>query len=237
VDDQNTHPEKSLRSLAMPSPQTSEPLSRRLAGGWRRLRRLVLARRRLLAAGLAGLAVLTGVRAASLPPVDTVPVLVAADDLAGGATVAADDLTTVDLPEESVPAGAVTAAEDVDGRTLAAPVRRGEPLTDVRLLAPGILAGYPGMVAAPVRVADPAAVRLLSVGDRIDLVAVAPDGGPASVVAASVPVVAVPGSAPAGAAEDGLVGGALVVVAVPEDGALALAEASVRAVISVVLRD
>lgn len=220
----------------MPSPQTPDPLSRRLASRWRRLRRLVLARRRLLAAVLAGVAVLTGVRAASLPPVDTTAVLVAADDLPGGATLTPEDLTTAELPQGSVPAGALPVAEDVDGRTLAAPVRRGEPLTDVRLLAPGILEGYPGTVAAPVRVADPAAVRLLSVGDQIDLVAVSPEGGPAAVVADSVPVVAVPGRAPAGTAEDGLVGGALVVVAVPEEGALALAEASVRAVISVVLR-
>lgn len=220
----------------MPSPQSAEPLSRHVGSGWRRLRRLVLARRRLLAAGLAAVAVLTGVRAASLPPVDTTAVLVAADDLPGGATLTPDDLTTVDLPEGSVPSGAVPVAEDVDGRTLAAPVRRGEPLTDVRLLAPGILEGYPGAVAAPVRVADPAAVRLLSVGDRIDLVAVSPDGGPAAVVADSVPVIAVPGRTAADTAEDGLVGGALVVVAVPEEGALALAEASVRTVISVVLK-
>lgn len=219
----------------MPTPQAPQPLSRRVGARWRRARRLVLARRRLLAALLAGVAVLTGVRAASLPPVDTTTVLVAARDLAGGATLTPEDLTTVDLPQGAVPAGAVAAAGDVEGRTLAAPVRRGEPLTDVRLLAPGILAGYPGTVAAPVRVADPAAVRLLSVGDRIDLVAVSPEGGAATVVADSVPVVAVPGRPAAGSAEDGLVGGALVVVAVPEDRALALAEASVRAVISVVL--
>jgi hypothetical protein len=43
--------------------------------------------------------------------------------------------------------------------------------------------------------------------------------------------VAVPGQSP----DDGLVGGALVVVAVPPAAALALAEAAVRSVLSVVL--
>jgi Flp pilus assembly protein CpaB len=196
------------------------------------MRRFVLARRRPLAAALAGLAVLTGVRAASMPPVETTSVLVAAADLPGGSTLAADDVTTAELPVGSVPAGSLPSAAAAEGRTLAAPLREGEPLTDVRLVAPGLLEGYPGLVAAPVRVADPAAVRLLAVGDRVDLVAVSPDGGDAAIVAASVPVVAVPGKTE----DDGLVGGALIVVAVPEPAALDLAEAAVRSVLSVVLR-
>ena len=191
----------------------------------------MLVRRRSLAAVLAGLAVVTGVRAASMPPVETTPVLVAASDLAGGSRLGSEDLTTVELPVDAVPAGALPDAEVVEGRTLAAPVRSGEPLTDVRLVAPGLLDGYPGLVAAPVRVADPAAVRLLAVGDRVDLVAASPDGAGATVVAEGAAVVAVPGHDPG----DGLVGGGLVVVAVPPSEALALAEAAVRAVLSVVL--
>lgn len=206
-------------------------LSRRIGAIRRRVRRAVLVRRRLLAAVLAGLAVLTAVRAASLPPIETTAVLVAADDLPGGRRLSADDLTTVELPVDAVPAGSVTDAASVAGRTLAAPVRGGEPLTDVRLLAPGLLDGYPGLVAAPVRVADAAAVRLLSAGDRIDLVSVPPEGGGATVVAADALVVAVPGQD----AGDPVVGGAMVVVAVPREAALALAEAAVRTVLSVIL--
>ena len=191
----------------------------------------MLVRRRLLAAVLAGLAVVTGVRAASLPPVETAPVLVAAGDLPSGSRLGAEDLRTVQLPVDAVPVGAVPDPAAAQGRTLAAPVRDGEPLTDVRLVAPGLLEGYPGLVAAPVRVADPGAVRLLAVGDRVDLVAVRPDGGAASVVAPAAAVVAVPRQEP----DDGLVGGALVVVAVPEDQALALAEAAIGAVLTVVL--
>lgn len=221
----------------MPRPSSTSPTApaaaagRRLAATWRRVRRAVLVRRRFLAAALAGLAVLTGVRAASLPPVETTPVLVAAADLPSGTQLGAEDLATVELPVDAVPTGSVVDVASVTGRTLAAPVRDGEPLTDVRLVAPGLLDGYPGLVAAPVRVADPAAARLLSVGDRIDLVAVPPDGGGVMVVAADALVVAVPGQDPG----DGVVGGAMVVVAVPEEEALGLAEAAVRTVLSLIL--
>jgi Flp pilus assembly protein CpaB len=207
-------------------------LMRRLGPRWRRLRRAVLARRRLLAAVLAGLAVVTGVRAASLPPTEMTTVIVAADDLAAGSVLTTRDLTTAELPVDAVPGGAVPDLGAVEGRTLAAPLRRGEPLTDLRLVAPAILDGYPGLVATPVRVADPAAARLLAVGDRIDLLAVSPEVGRADVVAEAAPVVAVPEPSP----DDGVVGGALVVVAVPESQAMALAEAAVRSVLSVVLR-
>jgi hypothetical protein len=95
-----------------------------------------------------------------------------------------------------------------------------------------LLDGYAGLVATPVRVADPAVARLLAVGDVIDLVAVSPEAGRATVVAAEAPVVAVPDPSP----EDGVVGGALVLVAVPQAEAMALSEATVRSVVSVVLR-
>ena len=191
----------------------------------------MLLHRRLLAAVLAALAVVTGVRAASMPATVTTAVLVAAADLPGGTRLDAEDVTEVQLPVDAVPSGAVSTAASLTGRTLAAPVTRGEPLTDVRLVSPGLLDGYPGRVAAPVRIADPAAVRLLAVGDHVDLLAVSPEGGNAVLVAPAAPVVAVPVPSDA----DGIVGGALVVVAVPEEEAHALAEASVRAVLTLVL--
>jgi Flp pilus assembly protein CpaB len=191
----------------------------------------VLARRRPLAAALAFVAVLSAVRAVSLPPTETVEVLVAADDLAGGTRLDPTVLETAELAVDSVPAGATRSLAQLEGRTLASPLRRGEPVTDVRLVAPGLLDGYPGTVAAPVRIADPAVARLLSVGDEVDLVAVPPGGGDASVVAEGAPVVAVPRRS----GDDELVGGALVVVAVPERVALSLVEASVVSVLAVVL--
>lgn len=206
----------------------------RLAGGpplWRTRRgRAVLGlvrRRRLVAAVLAVLGVLGLVGAVRPPPRRTVPVLAAAHDLAGGVPLRAGDLATVRLPPAAVPAGAVRAGAAV-GRMPAGPVRRGEPLTDARLLGPGLLAGYgPDVVAAPVRVADADAVALLRPGDRVDVLA----GG--SVLAAAVPVAAVPRGGGASAIERD---GALIVVAVHPEDAGKLADGQMRSRISVTIR-
>ena len=66
-------------------------------------------------------------------------------------------------------------------------------MTDARLLTRSLLAGYPGLVAVPVRIGDPAAVRLLRVGDRVDLLAADPQAESAArVVGRDVPVLAIP---------------------------------------------
>jgi Flp pilus assembly protein CpaB len=197
----------------------------------RRLRRAVLARRRPLAALLAALAVVVGLQAASPAPAPTRGVLVAAHDLDGGLVVGPDDLARSALPPESVPAGAMTEMGQVLGRTTTGPVRAGEPITDVRLVGASLLDGYPGRVAAPVRVGDPGAVGLLRIGDRVDVIAADPQGGSdAVVVAHAVPVLALP------RAEDtALASGGLVVLAVGDETARALAEASVSTYLSVVI--
>jgi Flp pilus assembly protein CpaB len=155
----------------------------------RRLRRTVLARRRPLAAACAGVAVLAAIHAARPQPVPTVPVRVAAHDLPSGTVLAGSDLVTRRYPAAVAPVGSASPAV---GRTLAAPVRAGEPVTDVRLVAPSLVSGYPGRVALPVRVADADAVALLRVGDRVSLVAADPRRGTASYVAVDVPVLALP---------------------------------------------
>ncbi len=198
----------------------------------RRAWRRVLARRRPLAALCAALAVLTAVRAASEEPSPAVEVLVAATDLPGGATVRQGDLSRAAFRAESLPTGTLRSPVDAVGRVLAAPVRAGEALTDLRLVAPGLLEGYPGLVAAPVRVADAASVALLRVGDRVDLVAADPEGGSATPVTRGAPVVALPQSA---TVDSDLQGGGLVVVAVPEGEALTLARLGVSHVLSFVL--
>jgi pilus assembly protein CpaB len=215
------------------------PLSRIL----RRLRRAVLARRRLLAALLAALAVLSAVRAAAEPAVPTGPVAVAARDLPGGTTVRGSDLRVEQLPVDAMPLGSTPDAAPLIGRVLAAPLREGEPVTDVRVVAPGLLDGFPGLVAVPVRVADPATVDLLAAGDRVDVVAASPDSGRAEVVVPDAQVAAVPQpSARDGAAAgsmagsmNGLTAGGLVVLVVTEPQALSLAGAAVSSVLSVVL--
>lgn len=188
----------------------------------------MLARRRLLAALLTAVAVAAGLHAAAAPPPAAVPVTVAARDLPSGAVLTAADLRTVGFAPGSVPSGAVGAAA---GRTLAAPLRAGEAVTDVRLVGPALTDGYPGLAAVPVRLPDAGVAGLLSVGDRIDLVAADPEGGPAAVVAADVPVVALP----AGDGDAGVtgLGGRLVVVGVPPSDVPLVADAAARTFLTV----
>jgi Flp pilus assembly protein CpaB len=133
-----------------------------------------------------------------------------------------------------VPGGALTTAHQATGRLLAAPVRRGETLLDVRLAGPRLLAGFPGgLLAVPVRVADAASVALLSAGDRVDVLAAGTAaGGPvyATVVAADAAVLAVPTAIDAGGE------GALVVLATTPSVAARLASAAVSSRLSITLR-
>ncbi len=198
----------------------------------RRIRRTILARRRLLAALCAGLAVAAALQANAAPAAPRTPVLVAARDLPAAAVLRAGDLTTRGFAPDSVPHGVVDPAAAV-GRTTVGPVRAGEPVTDARLLGRSLLAGYPGAVAAPVRIGDPGAAGLLRVGDRIDLIAADPQGrtGP-RVLAHDVPVLALPHRDASGT---DLVSGALVVVAVPEPTAQDLAAAAVSSFLSLTI--
>lgn len=198
----------------------------------RRIRRAVLARRRPLAAVAAGLAVAAALQANAAPPSPRVVVAVAGHDLPAAVRIEAGDLATRAFAPGSVPAGVVTAAQAV-GRTTVGPVRSGEPLTDARLLGRSLLDGYPGAVAAPVRIGDPAAVALLRVGDRINLLAADPQGrDEARVLAYDAPVIVLPRRSSTGT---DLVSGALVVVAVPPQTALALASAGVTSFLSLTI--
>jgi hypothetical protein len=98
-------------------------------------------------------------------------------------------------------------------------MRRGEPLTDARIASAGLLEGYGrDTVAAPVRIADTATVKLLRVGDRVDVLAVRPPTS--TLVAASVPVVALPRR------------GSLIVLATSRPQAAALAGAGPHLAVS-----
>jgi Flp pilus assembly protein CpaB len=199
----------------------------------RRLRARLLAHRRPLAVLCALAAVLVSVQATRVPPPARTMVLTAAVDLPAGVVVRASDLSLTPFDPASVPSGVLPSARSAIGRTTSAPVRRGEPLTDVRLVTGSLLRGRPGQVGVPVRIGDAAEVRLLRVGDRVDLVAADPQGDrPARTVAVDVPVLAVPRTSSQG---DGLTSGALVVVGVPSSSAETVAQASVTAFLSVVL--
>lgn len=196
----------------------------------RRVRRTLLVRRRLLAGVLAASAVAVGLQATSPASPSTRTVVVAARDLPGGTVLRGADLTTAELSPGAVPHGVVEGG-DALGRTTAAPLRSGEVVTDVRLVSGDLLAGYPGDVAAPVRIADAGSVALLRVGDRVDVLAADPQGGTGAVVVAErAPVVALPRSQ-----QSTLAPGGLVVLAVDSATAAELAAAGVSHYLSLVL--
>lgn len=204
----------------------------RLAAARRTLRRTLLARRRLLAALLTAVAVAAGLRATTAEPPARVAVTVAARDLAAGTVLGADDVRRAEFAPGSVPDGL-----DVDpaGRTLAAPLRAGEPVTDVRLVGPALTDGYPGLVAMPVRLPDAGMAGLLRVGDRVDLISADPQGREAEVMATGVPVLALP-DAPEETGATGLTGRLVVVGAEPGDVAR-VADASVRTFLTIAFAD
>ncbi len=143
-------------------------------------------------------------------PVTGVPVVVVARELPVGAVLAAPDLVTAAVLDP--PDGALTDAALAVGRTLAGATRRGEILTDVRLVDPVGPQPGPGRVAVPIRPADATVTELLQPGMHVAVVAVADDGSAAMLVPDAV-VLVIP---PAGARRDQA---PPVVIAVPPDSA------------------
>ncbi|MDP4507593.1 Flp pilus assembly protein CpaB [Nonomuraea turcica] len=180
-------------------------------------------RRRLAAATLAAIAVLSAYLATRPSPPTTV--LVATRDLLPG------PLTPSDLhpvPINHVPDGAVRTTTAAAGRYLTSPMRRGEPLTDARLLDSYRLS--PGMVATPVRISDPEAAKLLSPGSRINVLAAREDTHPARTIAEDVRVITA-----ADRQEDESHGALVVLATTPTQAAeLAAAQASARLSITII---
>src|SRR6185312_6091242 len=110
---------------------------------FRRPRSPVLALRRAAAGLLAVLALALALRPApaparAAPDAGTVPVAVAARDLPAGTALRTVDLRVAAVPVRVAPRGRSPDAAPLTGRVLAAPVRAGEPVTDVRLVGAGL---------------------------------------------------------------------------------------------------
>lgn len=191
------------------------------------LQRAVRRHRALLAGGLTAAAVAMALPTVAPDPPPTVDVVVAAHDLGPGVRLADADLAVVAMPRSLAPQGILTSSRTALGRSVASRVRRGEPLTDVRLLGSGLVQDR-GTVAAPVRLADPATAALLHAGDRVDVLGTPTDArgdATATTIAEDLRVLAVPAS------DD--TEGALVVLAAPPDVAARLAGAAVSRRLSV----
>ena len=189
---------------------------RRAAWQRARLRRVVSAGLVASAAGLAMSAFLPE------PGPRGVPVVVVARDLLPGHVLTPGDLAVTDWPGDLRPGGAVADPVALAGKTLGAGMSRGEAVTAARIRGPGLLAGArAGLVAAHVRLADPAMTAMASPGDHVDLIS------PAGTVAASDVVVLAVDAGPAGTAGWSATSGAEppggVVVAVAGDEAVRLA--------------
>jgi Flp pilus assembly protein CpaB len=136
----------------------------------------VLARR----VAAAGLIVLAGIAALRTDPAeDQAEVLVAAHDLAPGTPLNPDDIRVERHSATTVPDGSKTDPSEVVGATLAGPARRGEVLTDVRLLGSRLAESTagPGARIVPLHLADGALIDLVRVGDVVDILAAPPADG------------------------------------------------------------
>lgn len=137
--------------------------------------RTVAARR----AAAAALVLLAAVAALRPDPSDgRTDVVVAARDLAPGVELTAADLKLESRSATTVPDGSHTASAALVGATLAGPARRGEVLTDVRVLGPRLTeaAAGPDARVVPIHLTDAALLDLVRAGDVVDVLAVPSSG-------------------------------------------------------------
>lgn len=164
----------------------NRPLPARVAGWLSRNRRLAAA---LLFCAAAAITV----QQLTPAPLATVTALAAARDLPAGTAVAAADLARVQVPPGMVADGFLQDHSAATGKQLAAPLRKGQLLTDAQLVGPGLLAGAPpGSAAVPLRMADASSIQLVSPGQLVNVVLTSANGfdqqGPSEVLASAVPV-------------------------------------------------
>ena len=193
---------------------------------WIALRRRVLRHRRPLAAALAGLAVLCLVPLLTPASPPTQDVVVAVDDVPGGAVLEDADVTVRAFPVDYVPPGAFLSVEEVVGRMTGSGLGSGEAVTSTRLVSPalagGAASGDGSSYAVPVRLEDREVAGLLEAGVRIDIIR-ARRVGEQAVVAEGVRVITVPHSAPESAFGGPRVAGTLVLVEADRATAVRLA--------------
>ena len=163
-------------------------------------------------------------------------VVVASHDLTPGTELTADDVRLETRSTPTVPDGSESDIGSVVGSTLAGPARRGEVLTDVRLLGRRLAesAAGPDARIVPVHPADSALIDLVRPGDVVDIVA-ATEGSTqatAHVVATDAIVVSVSAKPKPQSANSERV----VLVALPASSATAVAGADLVATVTLTLR-
>ena len=186
-----------------------------------------IAARRVAAGALVVLAAIAALRPD--PSAGHADVVVAARDLTPGVQLTADDVIVESRPATTIPDGSQTDPATLIGATLAGPTRRGEVLTDVRLLGPRLAEAVAGPDArvVPLHVADPALLELVRPGDVVDVLAVESHGvgerdglRPRVVARGAIVVLASPTTKASGG------GDGVVLVALPAQDAVEAAGAS-----------
>jgi hypothetical protein len=189
--------------------------------------------RRLAAAGLVVLAGVAAVR--SNPDGDRRETLVATRDLTPGVTLAAEDIQLEKRLAATLPDGSQSDLGTVVGATLASPVRRGEILTDVRLLSSRLAesAAGPDARIVPLHLGDSAVLDLVRTGDVVDILAApqADSDAEARLVATDAVVVLV-SAKPKGATS---ANDRVVLVALPAAAATAVAGAALVQTVTLTL--
>jgi len=152
--------------------------------------------RRVVAAALAGLTVLSLSSVLRGPAEASGSVIVASRAIAAGAVITAADLSPQAWPARLASTGLVTSNTQAVGERAAVPIDAGAPLTTNALVGPSLI-DDPALVLVAVRLFDAGSVELVSAGDRIDLLAVPSITGESSpssaiVVAANARVVTTP---------------------------------------------
>ncbi len=201
-------------------------------------RRMTRRHRRLLAAAAAAASIAALGLALQPPQPPTRAVVVAAGDLPTGITLAPADLEVAAVPGGVLPDTTFTAAHQVVGRVLAAPLAAGEAVGGHRLTPAPVWSLPPGTMPLPVRFADGSAAGLLTAGQHVDVLAAGRPGldvattTPAELVAQRALVLSVispDDDAGTFVASSQTESATLVVLAVPRATALAVAGAQTRA--------
>jgi SAF domain len=190
------------------------------------------AARRVAAAVLVVLAAVLALRAD--PHDGRGQAVVATRDIKPGVAITAEDVRLESRFTETLPDGSQSDSGAVVGAMVAGPVRRGEVITDVRLLGARLTQASAGPDArvVPLQLADGAVSDLVRAGDVVDILA-APEGGTdvqPRVIATDAVVVSVPAREKTAASRD-----RVVLVALPVAAANTVAGATLVQAITLTL--
>lgn len=135
------------------------------------LHHAILRHRRLIAAALVASSVLLALRALD-DRAASVPVVVAAEEIALGGVLSAEDVTLRDFPAHLVPDGSHGDPSAVVGRRVAGRLLAGEPVTRGRLLDTRATDGLPpGRVVAAVPLDEASQLAAVAPGETVDVLA------------------------------------------------------------------